>query len=124
MAYSGYRLKINGTILKNRDIAKGTFTLGKNPRVAKKWKDLQGIEHEIYFPTNKTTISFSIREHLDMDHVSLAAYFSSRDVTVEYYDDNSGEYLEGQFKVKDFKWSHSNTNPLFYKATQITLEEW
>lgn len=124
MAYLGYRLKINGTILKNRDIAKGTFTLGKNPRVAKKWTDIQGINHEIYFPTSKTTISFSIREHLAVDHISLASYFISRDVTVEYYDDNSDSYITRQFKVNDFKWSHSNTNPLFYNATQITLEEW
>lgn len=124
MAYLGYRLKIDGTILKNRDIAKGTFTLGKNPRVAKRWTDIQGINHEIYFPTSKTTISFSIREHLAVDHISLASYFTSRDVTVEYYDDNSDSYITRQFKVNDFKWSHSNTNPLFYNATQITLEEW
>lgn len=124
MAYLGYRIKIDDTILKNKDIAKGTYSLGNNPRVAKKWTDIQGIQHEIYFPSNKTTISFSIREHLEADHVYLAAYFLNRDVTVEYYDENSDTYLESQFKVKDFKWSHLSTNPLFYKATQITLEEW
>ena len=124
MAYLGYRLKIDGTILKNRDIAKGTFTLGKNPRVAKEWKDIQGIKHKTFFPTDKTVISFSIREHLASDHSSLAAYFASRDITVEFYDDNSETYITKDFEVKDFNWSHSNTNPLFYNVTPITLEEW
>ena len=124
MAYLGYRLKIDGTILKNRDIAKGTFTLGKNPRVAKEWTDIQRIKHKTFFPTDKTVISFSIREHLASDHSNLASYFAARNVTVEFYDDNSETYITKDFEVLDFDWSHSNTNPLFYNATPITLEEW
>ena len=69
MAYNGYRLKINNVVFNNSDIAKGSYTLGKNPRVAKSYTDINGIRHDIYYPTPKTIISFSIREHLLSDHL-------------------------------------------------------
>ena len=59
MAYSGYRIKIDNVILKNNDIAKGSYALGRNPRVAKSYTDISGISHEIYYPSSKTVISFS-----------------------------------------------------------------
>lgn len=124
MAYSGYRIKINNTIFPNRDIAKGSYTLGKNPRVAKSYTDISGINHEIYYPSTKTIISFSIREHLLDDHSSFAEIFSNRSLSVEYYDEETSSYQTGTFKVMDFNWNYINTNPVLYGATQITLEEW
>ena len=124
MAYNGYRLKINNVVFNNSDIAKGSYTLGKNPRVAKSYTDINGIRHDIYYPTPKTIISFSIREHLLSDHLVLSSYFATRNVTVEYFDDESETYKTGSFKVSDFNWNHLNTNPVMYGATAIKLEEW
>jgi len=124
--YQGYRVKINGTIFPNDNMAKGSYSLGKNPRVAQEWEDLLGIHHEINFPSTKTEINFSIREHLPIDHSALTSFFSSRNVTVEYYDDNSDNYLTGSFKVGEIVWKHINVDGqgIFYAATPITLEEW
>lgn len=124
MAYSGYRIKIDNVILKNNDIAKGSYALGRNPRVAKSYTDISGISHEIYYPSSKTVISFSIREHLLSDHAVLASYFANRSVSVEYFDDETETYKSGTFKVADFTWKHLNTNPVMYGATAIKLEEW
>lgn len=126
MAYSGYRIKIGGTIFPNNDIAKGSYSFEKSPRVSKSWDDLTGIDHETYYPDEKATITFSIREHTASDHATFSAFFSSRSVTVQYWNDNANEYSEGIFKVKPFKWKHATvtSDGAFYEKTQITLEEW
>lgn len=127
MAYAGYRIKIDDTIFNNNDIAKGTYSIKPNEkRVAKEWKDLEGIRHTTYYPTDKTTITFSIREHLASDHSMLASFFTSPSVEVEYWNDRINNYSEGTFEVKDIDWGHITVTPdgAFYKATKVTLEEW
>jgi len=126
MAYSGYRIKIGGTIFQNNDMAKGSYSFQRSPRVSKKWDDLTGISHETYFPTQKATISFSVREHRASEHPTLAAFFSNRSVTVEYFDDNINDYVTGNFHVQDFAWSHITVEAdgAFYDKTKITLKEW
>lgn len=126
MAYAGYRIKINNTIFPNHDMAKGSFNITRNPRIARTWKDIQGINHEIYYPTGQTVITFSIREHEPEDHATLAAFFSTRsNVTVYYWDDNADDYRSGTFTIKDIKWKHRTVEATgaYYEATQITLEE-
>lgn len=126
MAYSGYRIKIDGTIFSNTDIAKGSYSLSKSKRVSKSWEDLTGIQHETYFPAERATITFSVREHSALDHQTLAAFFNSSSVTVQYWDDNANDYYEGTFKVEPFTWKHLTveSNGAFYGKTQITLKEW
>ena len=43
MAYAGYRIKINNVIFPNHDMAKGSYSFEKSPRVSKSWDDLTGI---------------------------------------------------------------------------------
>lgn len=126
MAYAGYRIKINNVIFPNHDMQKGSYNAGRNPRVARTWTDLEGIEHEIDYPTEKTVITFSIREHKPADHATLAAFFSTRDnVSVYYWDDNADDYRTGTFRIKDIKWKHRTVEETgaYYEATQVTLEE-
>lgn len=126
MAYAGYRIKIDGTIFPNTDIAKGSYSLSKSKRVSKSWEDLTGITHKTYFPTEKTTITFSIREHTAADHQTLASFFTSSSVTVQYWNDNANDYYEGTFEVEPFTWKHNTVESggAFYGKTQITLKEW
>jgi hypothetical protein len=125
MAYSGYRIKIDGTIFPNNDMAKGSYSFSKSPRVSKSWEDLKGITHKTYYPDDKTVISFSIREHLATDHGTFANFFSSRSVTVQYWDDNANDYDEGTFDIESFEWGHITVKEdgAFYGATKITLTE-
>lgn len=126
MAYSGYRIKIGNNIFPNNDIAKGSFSITRSPRVCKTWTDLTGVRHETYYPTQKTTITFSVREHGVADHSAIASFFSNRSVTVQYLDDNTSSYVSGSFHIQDFEWNHETvkSNGAFYGKTQITLEEW
>lgn len=126
MAYSGYRIKIGNTIFPNNNIAKGSFSIERNPRPCKTWVDLTGVSHETYYPTSRTTIKFSVREHEASDHSTLASFFSNRSVTVQYWDDNTSAYVTGSFHIEDFEWSHDTvkSNGAFYGKTQITLKEW
>lgn len=126
MAYAGYRVKIGGVIFANHDMEKGSYSFKRGPRPSKSWDDLTGIGHEVYFPEDKTTITFQIRAHEAADHATLAAYFVNRSVSVQYWDDNAGDYTTGNFQIKDFTWKHGTVTPNgpFYEATAITLEEW
>ncbi len=126
MAYSGYRIKIGGTIFPNNDMAKGSYSFERSPRVSKSWDDLTGIEHETYYPDEKVTITFSIREHTASDHPLLASFFTSRSVTVEYWNDNINDYSTGEFNIERFSWKHITVTPdgALYGATKITLKEW
>lgn len=121
-----YRIKINNNIFQNNNVAKGSFNVTREPRVAKSYNDINGISHEIYYPTLKTIITFSIREHDSADHATLAAFFnSSSDASVEYWDDDSSTYKTGTFKIHPISWSHLTIegNNIQYATTQIKLEE-
>lgn len=126
MAYAGYRIKINNVIFPNHDMAKGSYSFEKSPRVSKSWDDLIGIGHDTYYPTEKAKITFSIREHNASDHATFTAFLSSRSLTVQYWDDNANDYVEGTFELKPFTWKHETvkSDGAFYGKTQITLEEW
>lgn len=127
MAYAGYRLKIDNTIFDNTYVAKGTYSVKPNEkRVAKEWEDLEGIRHQTYFPTDKTIITFSVREHLVSEHSTITPFFSSPSVEVQYWNDRINDYSTGNFEVKSIDWGHITTNPdgAFYKAAKVTLEEW
>ena len=121
-----YRIKINNNIFQNNNVAKGSFNVTKEPRTAKSYTDINGISHEIYYPTTKTTITFSIREHDSSEHGTLAGFFnSSADATVEYWDDDSSMYKEGTFKIAPITWNHLTIegDNIQYAATPIKLEE-
>lgn len=126
MAYAGYRIQIGGATFPNHDMAKGSYTFKRGPRPSKTWEDLTGIGHEVDFPTDKAIITFSVRAHEAADHATLAAFFATRSVAVSYYDDNTGNYASGNFKIKDFSWKHGTVTESgpFYEATPVTLEEW
>ncbi len=127
MAYEGYRIKINGNIFPNVSMQRGSWSCSSSPRLCESYTDARGIKHDIFYPIAKTEISFVVKEHNQTEHAELASFFSSRaNVSVEYWDDNSGEYKNGTFGIKDFAWSHSNAGQSFidYGATQITFEEY
>ena len=127
MAYQGYRLKINNVVFPNHYVSKGTYRASRNPRRADTYNDILGISHDVFYPTEKTTIEFSVKPHSTDEHPTIADYFSSRsNVTVEYYDSNTDTYKTGTFKVQDFIWQDDNATgtSIDYAATPITLEEY
>lgn len=127
MAYEGYRLKINGVVFNNTDIARGSFSISTSPRLCDSYIDAVGIRHDVFYPTAKTKISFSIREHKRTEHEALASCFTSRqNVSVEYYDEATDTYKNGVFSIEELTWAHSNAGASFidYAATPVTMEEY
>lgn len=124
--YSGYRVKINGKILKNNMIAKGTYSCVEGKRISDTWEDLNLIEHEYVLENTKTQISFSIREHRLSEHEDVISCFTAmNDVTVEYWSDTSMTYKTGVFNIEEITYSHSDAfdDEIFYKATKVTMIE-
>ena len=127
MSYSGYRIQLEQTVLNNSWIAKGTFNVSRSPRIAKNFKDIVGIDHDVTYPSTKTIITFSIREHNSSEHSEISNLFSQRaNRSITYWDDDSDDYLTKSFKIKDFTWNHLNAfaDSIDYGETAITLEEY
>lgn len=127
MAYEGYRIKINNNVFNNSDIARGTFSASRSPRLCESYTDAVGVTHETFYPTKKAVINFSIRAHSITEHSGLASFFVERNnIPVQYYDDNTGDYVTGNFKINDFTWAHSNAGSGFldYEQTAVTMEEY
>lgn len=127
MAYLGYRISIDNSTIPNSWISKGTYSASKSPRIAESFTDIAGITHDVPYSTTKAIIEFSLREHSLSEHADFASLFTSRATrTIEYWDDDTSDYLTGTFKVKDFTWNHltADGNDIQYGATKITLEEY
>lgn len=127
MAYSGYRIQLGSTTLHNSWITKGTFNISKSPRIAKTYEDIVGVSHDVPLNSTKTTITFSIREHNTSEHSTIASLFATRiNREVTYWDDDTSDYLIGNFRIKNFTWNHltAYSDSIEYGATQITLEEY
>lgn len=126
MAYSGYRLKINNTVLSDAFISKGTYKLSQEDRVVDTWKDANQVNHVVTDGT-RSIISFQIREHGTDEHYKLTQLFRARNhVQIEYFDDITESYRVGDFRIPKIMFSHYNltTQQLRYNATAITLEEY
>lgn len=122
--YKGYRIKINGEIISDFMISRGSYQSLPKKRVLASYYDAAGGFHEELGPT-KMEINFTIREH-DMDeHTAfLSAFSSGRNVTVEYWNDTTGAYATGIFRVEDMKMSHKHAaGGIRYGEIPVKLKE-
>lgn len=124
MAYQGYRIKVNGTIIDNMMIKRGSYYAKPTRRVLESYYDAAGGFHEELSPVVKMEIGFTIREH-DMDeHAALFSAFTERNVTVEYWKDNAGVYATGTFRIEDYKMPHKHTaGGIRYADIAIKMKE-
>lgn len=126
MAYQGYRIKVNGTIIDNMMIKRGTYYSIPTSRVIDSYYDAAGNFHEELSPVKKMEIGFTIREHDMEEHAALLSAFSTgRNVSAEYWNDTTGEYATGVFRADDMKFSHQYALPgrIRYGEIAIKLKE-
>jgi len=126
MSYRGYRIKVNGHIIDNTMITKGSYTSTQTRRVIASYYDAAGGFHEELSPAVKMKIGFTIREHDMEEHTALLSAFSTgRNVTVEYWNDTTGSYATGVFRVEDFSVPHQYAlqNRIRYGAISVKLKE-
>lgn len=122
--YRGYRIKVNGTIIDNMMIMRGTYYAIPVSRVLDSYYDAAGGFHEEIHPKKKMEIGFTIREHSMEEHIAIMAAFPGRNVSVEYWNDTTGEYNMGVFRVDDLKASHKHAaGGIRYKEIPVKLKE-
>lgn len=122
--YQGYRIKVNGTIIDNMMIKRGTYYAVPTTRVISSYYDAAGGFHEELSPVKKMEIGFTIREHSAEEHAAIISAFTGRNVSVEYWNDTTGEYAMGVFRVDDLKASHKNAaGGIRYKEIPVKLKE-
>lgn len=125
--YKGYRIKIEGKIVPNTMIAKGSYSLTKEDRVSESYIDADGIEHISTYGSERVKIDFQIKEHNMEEHESILHFIKKKnDITVEYFDDSKSEYEEGSFRMKEIKFAHVNAfnEEIIYENIPISLEEY
>lgn len=125
--YQGYRIKINGRILDNQLIARGSYSILPKQRVIAEYYDQLGVRHEELSPRKTVEISFTIREHDMQEHREIMKLLEDENhVEVEYWDDKKMAYGLGDFKIENYKLEHKNAfkNDIRYKDTPITLREY
>ena len=125
--YQGYRIKINGKILDNQMIVRGSYSSQPKQRVIAEYYDQLGVRHEELSPRTTVTISFTICEHDLKEHEEIMKFLEVENhVEVEYWDDKKMAYALGDFKIENYKFDHKNAfkNDIRYKDTPITLREY
>ncbi len=123
--YKGYRLKVNGTIIENLMIVRGSYSMMREQRVIDSYHDANGTYCEELSPASKAIIQFSIRDRSMEEQAAIAAAFSSRNVSVEYWDDTTLKYDTGTFRVENPTYTHSYAvrDRIRYGQAAIVLKE-
>ena len=122
--YQGYRIKVNGTIIDNMMIKRGTYYSVPTTRVISSYYDAAGGFHEELSPVKKMEIGFTIREHYLEEHAAIMSAFPERNVLVEYWNDTTGEYKTSVFRVDDLTTSHKYTaGGIRYAEIPVKLKE-
>lgn len=125
--YNGYRIKINGRIISENLISKGSYSSQRVERVLDEYVDAFGVSHETLSKHRPMRISFTIRERSIIEQKELNGIFENcENVPVEYWDDVSAEYKSGIFKMESPTFKHRNTrgHTINYAKTTINLKEY
>lgn len=124
--FNGYRFSINGIPFNDSYIAKGSYSCTREKRVVGSWKDANGIDHEELAPTDRTVITFQIREHNSNEHALIIPFFQAKDnISITYYDDRSDSYKSGQFRCSNIQFAHLNLTRenIDYKTANVIFTE-
>lgn len=125
--YQGYRVKINGNIVQNQMIARGSYSVQKERRVLASYYDAKGVKHEELSKRETAIIKFTIRDRNLAEHAAMMKILEvENNVEVEYWDDKKLVYNIGYFKVESYKIEHQNAfqNDIMYKSMPLTLREY
>jgi len=122
--YQGYRIKVNGTIISDFMIKRGSYNSMPKSRVLASYYDAAGNPHEELSPVKKMEINFTIREHDMEEHLAIMSAFPERNVFVEYWNDTTGAYATGVFRVEDMKTPHKHAaGGIRYGEILVKLKE-
>lgn len=127
MSYNGYRLKINNIMVPENHIGRGSYSMTVSDRVIDQWTDGDLTEHVSSIGSKRHTIRFTLRQHASDEHATFLAYIAvNKNVSVQYYDDNTDTYQTGQFHFEEVQFAHQTVRSrmIWYDDTEIVLEEY
>lgn len=121
------RLKINGMLLPDTYVERGSYHFDKQDRVIDQYTDADGIDHVIVSQKKRVVITFNFREHDIAEHAEFAKYLLAREnATVDYYDDYLMENHSGNFRILSVDFNHYRKvgNEIKYAPASVTLTEY
>lgn len=127
MGYNGYRLKINNLTLPENFIGLGSYSMTTEDRVIDQWTDANLTDHVATIGTKKHVIKFALRQHNSDEHATFLQYVSStKGVTVQYFDDETNDYVTGSFHIEGITFPHKTVRSgmIWYDEVDVTLEEY
>ena len=114
MAYSGYLIKVNGTIIPNKFIQMSSYIITPNQRMeSAAERDTTGVLHRTTCEHTATKIEFNTphlrgAEVAELNTLLNIAGNLSRNVTVEYFDPETQSYRVASCYVPDVQYTIYN----------------
>lgn len=130
MAYKGYILKMNGTIIPNKFMSTDNCNITNNTQHLDDWTDLNGDLHTNVLPKAKVKIEWNFPFGKNSKLQELLAIFRSiwgtstkRETTCEVYVPEYDDYRTGIFYMPDPKFGiyMATDSDIVYNATRFAL---
>lgn len=125
MAFQGYLLKIEGSILPLRFIALDSYKATPNQIIdLDSYRDGSGVMNRSVLPNKPTKIEFNTPAMTLAEKAEFQTYFPSRTkLSVEYWNDESAEYNTADFYVPDIEYQIYQVigNNIIYRPFRVAL---
>lgn len=122
--YQGYRLKVNGYIVENGMIARGTYKCSPRKRkVLKEWYDANGKRNVIYANRTYVEISFNIRQRGGALQQKVSEIFGNRqNIEAVFWNEETLQYESCSCNIEDMEYLTTvRGNELWYKETTVKI---
>lgn len=133
MAYQGYLIKVGNTVFPMKYIRSETYKCTPNQRIDQDSdSDATGVLHRNVLPHTRTKIEFETPQMLrGADVLAITAILGlenniRRDVTIEYFHDETQKYKTGKFYVPkvDYQIMRNKGDDLVYMPIRYAFIEY
>lgn len=128
MAFQGYLIKINNVTFPLKYMSVDTYnTIPNQMQDLDSYRDANGVLHRNVLPHKASKIEFNTPHLYLSDKIALQEFFTDRkNVTVEYWNDESNTYQSGKFYVPDITYEiyQVTSNNILYKPIRIAFIEY
>lgn len=128
MAYQGWLLKFEGRIFPMKFIAHHSYDATPNQiQDEDSYQDGDGKLHRNILPHNRSKIEWNTPFMHLADKQEMQSYFPDRKkMVVEYWNDETNSYTEGEFYVPDIKFTYydAQETDIRYNPIRIAMIEY
>ena len=128
MAFAGYLLKINGTIFPNKYIQLDSYASTPNQIMdIDTYRDADGVLHRNTLEHTASKIDFNTPYLNLANKINFQSYIPTRkQLTLEYWNDETNAYAAGTFYVPDIAYEiyQTTSNDIIYKPIRVAFIEY